>query len=57
MDCGKHKNRIVLHAFSDGECQKCGCDIVTSHIPCDKVCETCSDKYGFCTICGEKNKG
>lgn len=54
MECNKHKNRIVLHAFSNGKCEKCKKDITTSHIPCDKVCENCSNKYNLCKVCGNK---
>jgi len=54
MECDKHKNRIVLHAFSKGKCEKCGKNITTSHTPCNKVCEACSDKYNLCEACGEE---
>ena len=54
MECNKHKNMIVLHAFSNGKCEKCSKEITTSHIPCDKVCEACSDKYKLCKVCGDK---
>jgi hypothetical protein len=54
MECDKHENMVVLHAFSDGECENCGKEITTSHIPCDKICETCSEKYKLCVICGEE---
>ena len=48
------KGKIVMHAFSDGQCEKCGCDVVTAHIPCDKLCEDCSEKYNSCRECGSK---
>lgn len=54
MKCLKHKNMIVMHAFSEGECQNCGCHIDTSHIPCDKICEICSIKYKLCQVCGKE---
>lgn len=56
MKCDKHKNMIVLHAFSSGKCEQCNKDITTSHIPCDKICEDCSDKYKLCKICGDRIK-
>lgn len=49
------KGKIVLHAFSHGECEKCETEIHTSHIPCDKLCESCSDKYDLCKECGNEN--
>ena len=54
MDCGKHKNMIVMHAFSKGECELCGKEIQTSHIPCDKVCKECSEEHKVCQVCGDK---
>lgn len=51
------KGKIVLHAFSNGKCEKCNCDVVTPHIPCDKVCLKCSEEYSLCKECGcEINK-
>ncbi len=46
------KGKIVLHAFSNGNCEKCEVEIITSHIPCDKVCKECSEKYNLCKECG-----
>lgn len=43
-----------MHAFSNGQCERCGCDVVTPHIPCDKLCEDCSEKYNSCRECGSK---
>ena len=43
---------VVLHAFSEGECEMCGEKISTPHIPCDKVCNECSEKFNFCEVCG-----
>ena len=54
MDCGKHNDMIVLHAFSQGECEKCNCKIDTAHTPCDKVCEKCSEEFNLFKVCGEK---
>jgi len=54
MKCLKHKNMIVLHAFSDGECQNCGTHIQTPHIPCDVICEHCSVLYKLCQVCGKE---
>lgn len=53
MECGKHENMIVMHAFSEGKCQECECEVITSHIPCDKVCEKCSEEKNLCQVCGE----
>jgi len=54
MKCLKHKNMIVLHAFSEGNCENCDCVISTPHIPCDRICEACSIKYKLCQVCGKE---
>lgn len=54
MKCEKHKNMFVLHAFSYGKCEQCNEGITTSYTPCNKVCESCSNKYSICKICGDK---
>lgn len=43
---------IVLHAFSDGECEVCEKHIQTEHIPCNKVCRECSFEKELCMSCG-----
>lgn len=45
---------IVLHAFSQGECVECDAHIDTGHIPCDKVCQKCSNEKNLCEVCGDK---
>ena len=55
-DCGGHKDMIVMHAFSQGTCEICGQQIITGHIPCDKVCDHCSDTKGLCRVCGKPVK-
>lgn len=52
MICHRHKDMIVLHAFSEGKCEKCGEKVTTPHIPCNKVCQKCSDEYNLCEVCG-----
>ena len=52
MVCENCKGMIVMHAFSDGECEICEQKVVTSHIPCDKLCENCSTVYSRCKVCG-----
>ena len=55
MVCKKcERGKIVLHAFSYGKCEKCNSDIRTTHIPCDKLCESCSNSYNECRECGNK---
>lgn len=54
MVCEKCSSMVTLSAFSVGICDKCGCDIITPHIPSYKVCEKCAEKYGLCQQCGEK---
>lgn len=48
------KGKIVLHAFSQGNCEVCNCEITTPHIPCDKVCEKCSEEKNLCKECGKE---
>ncbi len=50
------KGKIVMHAFSTGNCIKCNCEITTGHIPCDEVCLECSDEYSLCKECGKEIK-
>lgn len=45
---------IVLHAFCFGKCDICDKEIQSGHIPCDKVCEECSEKLEVCKVCGKK---
>ena len=56
MKCNKCKNMIILHAFSSGNCEKCGKEITTPHIPCDKLCKECANKFDRCKQCGNKIK-
>lgn len=51
--CQKCTGKVVMHAFSEGECTLCNATISTSHTPCDKVCDKCSDEKGVCMSCGE----
>ena len=55
-ECQKCKSRIVAHAFSEGKCEICEQKVVTSHIPCDKLCENCSTVYDRCKACGIEMK-
>ena len=54
MICNKCKHIIVCHAFSEGTCEEYSDKIITSHIPCYKLCEVCSDKLNKCQQCGEE---
>jgi len=56
MVCKNCTGMLVLWAFSNGKCEKCGVDVVTSHIPCDKVCDSCSEQYEICKQCGEEKE-
>lgn len=56
MNCGKHDNLIVLHAFSSGPCVKCSKTVDTAHIPCNKVCIECSIIYKICEVCADEIK-
>ena len=42
QECRKCKNRIVLHAFSDGFCQVCGRHITCADTPADVLCGYCA---------------
>lgn len=50
--CDNCKGMIVMDAFSDSNCQKCGKEIVTPHIPSYKYCEDCASELGVCEQCG-----
>lgn len=50
------KGKMVLHAFSYGNCEVCKCEITTAHIPCDKVCKNCSEEKSLCEECGSEIK-
>lgn len=53
MNCEKCKQMMVLHAFSYGKCDVCDREITTPHVPCDTICERCSDDLGVCQRCSE----
>lgn len=56
MVCNKCKNigKVVMHAFSDGECMSCGETYSCSHTPPNKVCYNCSDTKNICEDCGNQ---
>jgi hypothetical protein len=54
MICDKCKGQIVLHAFSYDNCDICMKEIITAHIPCNKVCVECSEKHCVCERCANK---
>lgn len=56
MECNKHEGMIVLRAFSEGKCNVCNGKVITSHIPCNIVCDKCSNEFNLCVICGEEIK-
>lgn len=57
MKCKKCDDRVVLWAFSEGQCEICDIKVVTSHIPCHKVCNSCAEKHNLCEQCGESING
>jgi len=52
QECRKCKNRIVLHAFSDGFCQVCGRHITCADTPADVLCGYCATMSNRCVHCG-----
>lgn len=50
--CKRCEHRIVMPAFSEGICSRCGARIVSSNTPCDRLCEPCAIKLGRCARCG-----
>lgn len=50
--CKKCEGRIVMHAFSNSECQKCSKKICSSTTPPNKICLECSKNLGKCEFCG-----
>lgn len=54
MKCYNCNHKIVLHAFSKGICKICGKELVSPHIPADKLCESCSTLHkNICQSCGK----
>ena len=51
--CKKCERIVVLHAFSTSNCENCGIEISTPHLPSFKLCDDCvgDDK---CVQCGNK---
>ena len=54
MECKECRSDMYLQAFSYGKCIECRKDIVTSHLPCKRYCEECSNKLKVCQQCGKK---
>lgn len=50
--CAKCFNRIVLPAFSESHCLKCGKFIICSNTPADSLCPECAIKLNRCIHCG-----
>ena len=44
--CKRCEHRIVMPAFSEGICSRCGARIVSSNTPCDRLCEPMRYKTG-----------
>ena len=51
--CKKCEGKVVMHAFSEGNCTVCNKEVQTSHTPCDIVCRECSLDKDVCMSCGE----
>lgn len=51
--CNNCKNKVVMRAFSWGECEVCGDEISTSHTPSDVVCSKCAEENNLCESCGK----
>lgn len=43
-----------MSAFSSGNCIICKDEVITSHIPCDKLCTNCSEISNKCKSCGDE---
>lgn len=52
QECRKCRNRIVLHAFSDGFCQVFGRHITCADTPVDVLCGCCAATSNRCVHCG-----
>lgn len=52
--CNECKSRIVMHAFSEGVCERCGRPIHNVNTPCDKLCLKCAKIKQRCAHCGKK---
>ena len=51
--CKECKGKVVMHAFSLSNCENCGLEISTPHIPSYKLCDSCAG-YDKCTQCGTR---
>lgn len=56
MICDKCKNIISMSAFTKTNCNKCGIEITTGHIPGYTICKSCSEELELCEQCGEELK-
>lgn len=55
MVCSKCSNRMVMHAFSKGECILCKNTFTSGFTPANKLCTTCSEsEESICATCGNK---
>lgn len=50
--CKRCQGRIVMSAFSEGTCTKCGAKIVSPNTPPPKLCIKCAIKLRRCSHCG-----
>lgn len=54
--CKACKNKVVMHAFSEGNCEVCQDVISCVHKPCDKICNCCAEDFNLCESCGKSLK-
>ena len=52
--CKKCEHQVVLHAFSFGNCELCGTEVSTGHIPVNRICDKCAEENDLCESCGNK---
>ena len=51
--CSPCKHRIVMHNFSQSNCEICDSHIDTASSPPNTICEKCGDEFGLCNHCGK----
>lgn len=47
-----YAGKMVLNAFEKKPCGLCGVEVVSAHIPANKLCMSCAVTHKLCADCG-----